>query len=134
MSTERKPFRREGEDQRRRELVEATLACIAELGMEHTTVREIAIRAGVTPGLIRHYFAGKKELVLAAYAKYVDDVAVLAEQAVEAAGNEPCDRLAAFVTGSLTPPMATMGMSTTWATSYTTRSATGFSAGPERPP
>ena len=115
MNTERKAFRREGEDQRRRELVDATLACIAELGLEHTTSREIAIRAGVTQGLIRHYFAGKKELVLAAYAKHVDDVAALAEQAVEAAGNEPCDRLAAFVTGSLTPPMVDQTKLSLWA-------------------
>lgn len=115
MSAERKAFRREGEDMRRRELVDATLACIAELGMERTTVREIAIRAGVTPGLIRHYFAGKDELVLAAYAKHVDDVAALAEQAVEAAGNEPCDRLAAFVTGSLTPPMVDQTKLSLWA-------------------
>lgn len=115
MSTDRKPFRREGEDQRRQALVEATLACIAELGMERTTVREIAIRAGVTPGLIRHYFAGKDELVLEAYRHHVAGSARLAESAVDAAGDDPVARLSAFIAASLTPPMVDQTKLSLWA-------------------
>ena len=40
--TARRSFTREGEDQRRQDLVDATLTCIATLGIERTTVREIA--------------------------------------------------------------------------------------------
>ena len=46
----------------------------------------------------------------------------------------PAIRKSSTSSSALTPPMATMGMSTTWATSYTTRSATGLSAGPDSPP
>jgi AcrR family transcriptional regulator len=115
MSVERKPFRREGEDQRRRELVKATLACIADLGMERTTVREIAIRAGVTPGLIRHYFSGKDELVHAAYRHHVEELAAHAELAVEAAGSNPVARLAALITGTLTSPVVDQTNLSLWA-------------------
>jgi AcrR family transcriptional regulator len=115
MSAERKTFRREGEDQRRRELVDATLACIAELGMERTTVREIAIRAGVTPGLIRHYFAGKDELVLAAYRRHVEELAAHADKAVEEAGSEPVARLAALIVGTLTSPVVDQTNLSLWA-------------------
>lgn len=115
MSTDRKPFRREGEDQRRRELVDATLAAIAELGMDRTTVREIAIRAGVTPGLIRHYFSGKDELVQAAYRQHVEQLAAHAEKAVAAAGDDPVARLAAFITGTLSPPVVDQTNLSLWA-------------------
>jgi TetR/AcrR family transcriptional regulator, transcriptional repressor of bet genes len=115
MSAERKPFRREGEDQRRRELVDATLACIAELGMERTTVREIAIRAGVTPGLIRHYFAGKDELVLAAYRRHVEELAAHAEKAVEEAGSDPVSRLSSLIVGTLSSPVVDQINLSLWA-------------------
>lgn len=101
MSAVRKPFRREGEDLRRRALVEATLACIATLGMEGTTVREIAIRAGVTAGLIRHYFASKDELVLAAYSHYVEKMARRSREAVNDGPPDPLLRLALFVRTNL---------------------------------
>ena len=40
---------------------------ISEAGLEGATVRAIAERAKVTPGLIRHHFHSKEELILAAY-------------------------------------------------------------------
>ncbi|MGB8818698.1 MAG: TetR family transcriptional regulator, partial [Rhizobiaceae bacterium] len=105
MNAQRKSFRREGEDFRRRELVEATLTCIATLGMERTTVREIAIKAGVTAGLIRHYFSSKEELVLAAYSHYVGQMAAQSRQTVENASSDPLTRLAAFVRTNLSAPV-----------------------------
>ncbi|MGL4489716.1 MAG: TetR family transcriptional regulator, partial [Rhizobiaceae bacterium] len=104
MISERKQFRREGEDVRRSELVQATLSCIATLGMEHTTVREIAIKAGVTPGLIRHYFTSKEELVLAAYTQYAATFLDHSRTAVENAPDEPIARLATFITANLSAP------------------------------
>ncbi len=101
MSAVRKPFRREGEDLRRRALVEATLACIATLGMEGTTVREIAIKAGVTAGLIRHYFVSKDELMLAAYSHYVEQMAQRSREAVNDGPPDPLARLALFVRTNL---------------------------------
>lgn len=105
MNAARKPFRREGEDQRRRELVEATLAVIAGQGLDHATVREIALQAGVTPGLIRHYFAGKDELVIAAYRHHVEMMRDASEQAIDAAGQNPIAQLAAFIAANLSPPI-----------------------------
>jgi len=120
MNSVRKTFRREGEDQRRRELVEATLACIAALGLEHTTVREIAVRAGVTPGLIRHYFAGKDELVLAAYHWHVESMASASQLAIASAGDDPVAQLAAFVSGNLSPPILDPANLSLWAAFITT--------------
>ncbi len=115
MSAQRKPFRREGEDTRRRELVEATLACIATLGMERTTVREIAIKAGVTAGLIRHYFVSKEELVLAAYAHYVATMAKQSRETVAGISPEPLTRLATFVKTNLSAPVVDQTNLSLWA-------------------
>ena len=115
MSAVRKPFRREGEDLRRRALVEATLTCIATLGMEGTTVREIAIKAGVTAGLIRHYFSSKDELVLAAYSHYVDQMASQSRDAVNIARPDPLSQLAAFVRANLSEPVVDQTNLALWA-------------------
>lgn len=63
----RRSFTRASEESRRADLIDATLDLIAEGGPQAATVRAIALRAGVTPGLIRHYFATKEELVAAAH-------------------------------------------------------------------
>ena len=63
----RRAFRRASEEERRQDLIRATLDCVAEKGLKGATVREIALKAGVTNGLIRHYFDGKDQMVQAAY-------------------------------------------------------------------
>ncbi len=80
----RRKFRREGEGRRRRDLIEATLDCVAENGIEGATVRAIALRAGVSAGLIRHYFPGKAELLQAAYAAVVKRMTDQAKDALAA--------------------------------------------------
>lgn len=115
MNAQRKSFRREGEDFRRRELVEATLTCIATLGMERTTVREIAIKAGVTAGLIRHYFSSKEELVLAAYSHYVGQMAAQSRQTVKGVSANPLIQLAAFVKTNLSAPVVDQTNLSLWA-------------------
>ena len=52
-------FRRVPEFDRRADMIEATLDCIADLGIQGTTVRAVAAHAGVSNGLIRHHFASE---------------------------------------------------------------------------
>jgi TetR/AcrR family transcriptional regulator, transcriptional repressor of bet genes len=111
----RRKFRRAGEEQRRRDLVEATLDCIAENGIERATVRAIALRAGVTAGLIRHYFPGKEELLQAAYGAIMTRMTEQAKAALSFELQEPRRRLAAFVKASLTPPVIDARVFSLWA-------------------
>lgn len=53
-------------EQRRRELVTATWAVIAEEGIEAATIRRIAEAAGCTTGRITHYFDAKDDILVAA--------------------------------------------------------------------
>jgi betaine-aldehyde dehydrogenase len=55
------------EDMRRRQLVEVTIDSLAELGYVGTTLAQIAARAGVSPGLVAHYFHDKEGLLEAAF-------------------------------------------------------------------
>jgi betaine-aldehyde dehydrogenase len=55
------------EETRRRQLVEVTIDSLAELGYVGTTLAQIASRAGVSPGLVAHYFGDKDGLLDAAF-------------------------------------------------------------------
>jgi TetR/AcrR family transcriptional repressor of bet genes len=50
---------------RRRQLVEAAIAVIHADGFSHATVARIARHAGISSGMVHHYFADKDELLFA---------------------------------------------------------------------
>jgi len=52
--------------QRRAQIMRAVMACIAEEGLERTTMRNVAERAGVSTGALGYYFKSKMEMVDAA--------------------------------------------------------------------
>ena len=116
MVSDRKPYRREAEDKRRFALIEATLALVGEGGAKNATVRAIAQRAGVTAGLIRHYFQGKEQLITAAYRHLMDRMTDDAAAVLNAAPHDPRARLTAFVAASLKPPVMDPDGLVLWAT------------------
>lgn len=50
-------------------IIDAATQAFAEYGYDRTTNKMIAVRAGVAPGLIYHYFDSKEALFAAAYSK-----------------------------------------------------------------
>ncbi|WP_371373412.1 transcriptional regulator BetI [Thalassotalea aquiviva] len=48
---------------RRQQLIKATLESVAELGLHATTINSISKRAGLSSGIISHYFGGKDGLL-----------------------------------------------------------------------
>lgn len=58
---------RQDVEDRRKELLAATISCLARLGARATTGREICREAGVSHGLLRHYFATPDDLLLETY-------------------------------------------------------------------
>lgn len=105
MSTDRRPYRRESEETRRDALIAAALDLVALGGPQAATVRAIATRAGVTPGLIRHYFTTKEELTRAAYRHLMDRMTADSACVLTETDTDPAGRLVAFVTASLSPPV-----------------------------
>jgi betaine-aldehyde dehydrogenase len=55
------------EDFRRSQLIEVTIDSLAEVGYVGSTLSQIASRAGVSPGLVAHYFDDKDGLLAAAF-------------------------------------------------------------------
>jgi TetR/AcrR family transcriptional regulator, transcriptional repressor of bet genes len=113
MTDNRRKFTREGEARRREDLIAAAIDLIAEGGPPAATVRAIADRAGVTPGLIRHYFNTKEDLTRAAYRTVMDRMTQANAAALASVPDDPVARIAAFVAASLRPPVvdpASMGM------------------------
>ena len=110
---ERKPYKRAGEEIRREAMIAAALDLIAEGGIAAATIRAIAEKVGVTPGLIRHYFKTKEDLTRAAYQALMEQMTQASALVLDTAPEGAMARLAAFVAASLRPPVvdpAAMGL------------------------
>lgn len=107
-------FRRSEPDARRLSLIEACARVLAREGIAGASVRTIALEAGVSAGLVGHYFAGVDALVAATYAHTGARVDAALEAAVAAAGSDPAARLEAFVTASFAAPIADAELLATW--------------------
>ncbi|WP_421729466.1 TetR family transcriptional regulator C-terminal domain-containing protein [Brevundimonas sp.] len=110
----RPSYRRIQPDVRRRELIEAAMRCLADKGAAGCSVRAICNEAGVSPGLLTHYFTGVDDLMAATYREVGERVAVTLAEAVEAAGEGARDRLRAYVVASFRPPVMDPVLLATW--------------------
>lgn len=81
---------------RRRQLIDATIASMGERGLADTTVQTISRGAGVSPGIIHHYFGGKDELLAATMRSMLVQLRSDVTERLAAAGS-PRARLEAIV-------------------------------------
>lgn len=96
----RRPGRPRAEEANQRErLLDAAVACFAADGVAATSLRGIALKAGVTPALVNYYFGSKEQLLDAFIAERVAPVVGVLRESLLAAGPEPRALLAAFVRG-----------------------------------
>jgi AcrR family transcriptional regulator len=111
----RQAFTRKSADTRRDALIAATARCLSTRGAHGTSVRAICLEAGVSAGLLRHYFDGIDALVAATYRATGARVAAALHAAVEAiSADNPRGRLLAFVTASFRGPIADPELLATW--------------------
>jgi TetR/AcrR family transcriptional regulator, transcriptional repressor of bet genes len=115
MTGDRRKFNRQNEDERRAALIAAAIELTSDGGPVKATVRAIADAAGVTPGLIRHYFATKEALMRAAYAHVMAGLTEATLTVVATAPDRPEARLAVFVAASLRPPVVDSRAMGLWA-------------------
>jgi TetR/AcrR family transcriptional repressor of bet genes len=57
------------QDQRRREIVWAFIELVADKGLEHVSLDDVAARAGVQRAALRHFVGNREDLISAAIAK-----------------------------------------------------------------
>jgi betaine-aldehyde dehydrogenase len=94
--------RDELEDARRAQLIEVTIDSLADVGYVGTTLAEIARRAGVSAGLVAHYFGDKDALLEAAFRTLSRVVAVRMRERFALAGT-PRARVQAVIDANLGP-------------------------------
>ena len=96
----RRPGRPRADEANQRErLLDAAVACFAADGVAATSLRSIALKAGVTPALVNYYFGSKQQLVDAFVAERVTNVVQVLRENLLAAGDDPRALIAAFVHG-----------------------------------
>ena len=101
------------EETRRGQLIEVTIDSLAELGYVGTTLAQIASRAGVSPGLVAHYFGDKDGLLDAAFrslARRVSDHARARLRQI----NTPRARIQAVIDANLAPEEFDQRTGTAW--------------------
>ena len=107
-------FSRAEPDARRQSLIEATVRVLAERGAGGISVRHVAVAAGVSPGLVNHYFNGIDDLIAETYAYVGAHVTGALNDALDAAENDPRARLNAYVGANFSPPIADPELLSTW--------------------
>src|SRR5271155_999285 len=80
----------------RRALIDAAVSAIAEHGIDALNLRQLAARAGVTPGAPYHHFANREELLRAIAEEGFERIEAQLIAARDAAGAEAGPRLEAL--------------------------------------
>lgn len=88
---------------RRQQLVEACFRALCRHGAEAISVRLIAQEAGLSPGMVRHHFRSKDELLAATLRALSERLKAVTREALAAPGLPPLERLHGFITACLHP-------------------------------
>ena len=98
---------------RKRQLIEATVASIHANGFADTTVQTISRAAGVSPGIIHHYFGGKGALLAATMRSLLVELRGCVVPALRAARN-PRERIEAVIDASFAERQFQRQVIVTW--------------------
>ena len=90
----------------RLDLINATMAAIAEYGLSSLTSAKIAGAAGHTAASINFHFGSKEALLTATLREVSEEFAQVMETVLADAGNDPVRRLLAIVDASLSPQLS----------------------------
>jgi TetR/AcrR family transcriptional regulator, transcriptional repressor of bet genes len=84
-------------EQRRRLLAEALWRVLAGSGMEAVSLRQVAAEAGVSMGMVQHYFTDKEEMVLFALSSMTEQVSRRIGEAFAGLPDDPRQRVRAVL-------------------------------------
>ncbi|WP_280546579.1 transcriptional regulator BetI [Halomonas sp. 11-S5] len=100
---------------RRQQLIKATMAAIDEVGLADATVMRIARHAGVSAGIISHYFGGKDGLLEATMRQILSDLGeAVAARRRELSTTSPRDHIGAIIDGNFDRSQVTGPVAKTW--------------------
>lgn len=98
---------------RKAQLIDATIQCIHEEGITRSSVQRISKRAGLSPGIVTHYFDGKDDLLVATLRKLNKDLSTEFIRRLRGAKSGR-DRLYAFSDAQFSHAQFTPSVIATW--------------------
>ncbi|MEM0514905.1 transcriptional regulator BetI [Pseudoalteromonas sp. YIC-827] len=100
---------------RRQQLIDATLSSVAELGLHATTINSISKRAGMSSGIISHYFGGKQGLIEATVRFLLSELkSNLLLKMAQSDSLSPVQRLKLIVESNFAPIQQQQDSTRTW--------------------
>lgn len=87
---------REGAPHTSKRIQDAALQLFYERGYVSTTMREIALACGLTPGALYNHFASKDELLGSMLLDIHRELQIMLDDAVSSVGDDPRERLKAY--------------------------------------
>lgn len=94
------------EEIRRRQLIDATIASIHEIGFADASLSRISAKAGVSTGIVHHYFKDKADLLEATLRQLGDRLRDSVVERLKDASS-PVERLLAVIDGNIGPDQFT---------------------------
>lgn len=99
---------------RKQQLINATLESVAQYGLQHTTIITISRIAGLSSGIISHYFGGKQELVEATVKHLLEQLKSALLQRVSQQDLSATERLEMIIEANFTPLQRSAPATKTW--------------------
>src|SRR5262249_23032123 len=106
-------LRIDSEALRRRQLIDATIDAIADVGFGQASLGQIAGRASVSPGLVAHYFVNKDGLLEATMRRLVRELGAEVRRRL-ALVHGPRERIQAVIDVNLDPMEFDRRTATVW--------------------
>jgi TetR/AcrR family transcriptional repressor of bet genes len=101
-------------DDRRAQLIEATIKVIAKMGYARTTMSDVARTAGLSHGLVNFHFQSKENLLLETLLYLAAEYTANWQAAVAGAGSAPEDQLQALLMADFDPAICTPDRLSAW--------------------
>ncbi len=102
---------------RRKQLIDAAIASIHEYGLADATVSRIARKAGVSSGIVHHYFDDKDDLLFATMGTMLEALRVTMAARLKVA-KTPKERLEAIIDANFDDTQFSPGVMSAWLALY----------------
>jgi len=99
---------------RQQQLIDATLQSVEQHGLQHTTINTISKLAGMSSGIISHYFGGKQGLIEAALKYLLDQLKLSLLNKTLDKELTPTERLSIIVEANFTELQRSSAATKTW--------------------
>ena len=103
VATVKKAGRTARREQRRRQLIDATMKCIARSGMSSVTLGDVASEAGLSQGIVNLHFESKENLLTETLRYLADEYKAQFVKTFEKSGPDPAGKLLALMQLDLRP-------------------------------